>query len=65
MPNRRYARTSLTHDEIKAAIKEATKEFLDEKLAKFGWFSLYTIASFLLAGLTIMIAKTSGFPGVK
>lgn len=47
--------------EIRAAAKAAIREFLDEKFAQFGWFSLKTMLALALAALTLFILHAYGW----
>ncbi len=51
----------MTHDESKEILKEALKEWLDEKLAEFGWFSLKTLAIAGLGALVYFILVMNGW----
>lgn len=44
----------------KQAIKEAFREFLDDKLAKFGWFSMKWICSAFIVGVCYVFCKAKG-----
>lgn len=48
------------NDELKIALKAALKEWLDEKLAEFGRWSIMTIGAAALVALTYFILKFSG-----
>lgn len=48
-------------DQIKAALKEALKEWLDEKFAAFGRYSVYSLAAAGLASLIYFILTTNGW----
>jgi len=56
---------SLRHDDekelIKAAFKEAAKEWLDNKFAEFGKWSAMTIAAAALVALIYFILKLNGW----
>lgn len=47
----------MTPEDLKQAVKEAAKEWLDDQLAKVGKWTLNTIAAFILVGIVILIAK--------
>jgi hypothetical protein len=59
MPN--DLKEKLTHDEVKQATKEAIKEWMDEKFALLGLWSLRTILVAALGALTYFILATSGW----
>lgn len=48
-------------DEIKAALKEALKEWLDAKFAELGKWSLRAFAAAVLAALTYFILTMNGW----
>lgn len=48
-------------DKIKAALKEALKEWLDEKFTAFGKYSFYSLAASGLAALVYFILTTNGW----
>ncbi len=50
-----------TSDEVKAAMKKAIKEWLDEKFAEFGWFSFKMLGAAALAALTYFILSQNGW----
>jgi len=45
----------------KEVVKEAIKEWLNEKVAEFGWFSLKTIGYALVALIGYLWLSTHGF----
>jgi hypothetical protein len=45
----------------KAVVKEAIKEWLNEKVTQFGWFSIKTIGYALFALLSYIWLSTHGF----
>jgi len=49
----------------KTLIKEAIKEWLDDKFMQMGRWSFWGIAAFILAGLTYMIFKANGWRVVQ
>ena len=51
----------MSPEETKEAMKEALKEWLDEKAAKFGYFSMYTIAAAVIVGLGWFVLITHGW----
>lgn len=51
----------LTKDEVKAATKEAIKEWLDEQAARLGYWFLGLIA----VGALILILKANGWTLIK
>ncbi len=51
----------LTKDEVKAALKEAIKEWLDQQFIRFGKWSLAALASMALTLLLYASAKMSGW----
>ena len=46
---------------IREAAKAAIKEFLDEKFAQFGWFSIKSLGAMALAALTYFILAAYGW----
>lgn len=48
-------------DEVKKALKEALKEWLDSKYAELGKWSLHAIAAAVLAALTYFILTMNGW----
>lgn len=52
---------NLTPDEIKAALKAAIKEWLDEKFAEFGRWSMGAVVAAALAALTLFILHMNGW----
>ncbi len=48
-------------EKIKEAAKEAIREFLDEKFAAFGKWSLASIAALVLAGVVYFILLVNGW----
>jgi hypothetical protein len=48
----------LSQSELKIALKEGLKEWLDEQVTKFGWFALKTIGSALFAAVIGFIIWT-------
>lgn len=53
--------SGMTKDEQKEIVKEALKEWLDDKLASFGLLSLNLIMATALAGLLYVFIKTDGW----
>jgi hypothetical protein len=53
--------SELPQKEIKALMKEAMKEWLDEKFTLFGKFSAGTVACLALAALTYFILYMNGW----
>lgn len=51
----------LNPDEVKAALKDGIKEWLDDKFAMFGKWSLMTIMAMILASLTYFILIMNGW----
>lgn len=51
----------LSQSEIKVALKQAIKEWLDEKFAEFGWFSAKAVLAVLLAALTAFVLHQNGW----
>lgn len=51
----------LTKDETKAAMKEAIKEWLDERFIMFGKWSLITFATCIFAAFIYFVAWMSGW----
>ena len=48
-------------DEFKAAVKEGLKEWCNEALREFGWFSLKTIVALGLAGIIWLALISAGW----
>jgi hypothetical protein len=46
---------------IRAEARAAIKEFLDEKFAQFGWFSIKSIGALALGALTYFILLAYGW----
>lgn len=53
--------TNLTPAELKTALKSAIKEWLDEKFAEFGRWSLGAFMAALLAAATVFILRMNGW----
>lgn len=51
----------LTHEEVKQATKEAIKEWMDEKFAMLGIFSMRMILVAALGALTYFILLMNGW----
>jgi len=51
----------LTKEETKAAVKEAIKEWLNEKYATFGRWSLHGLLAMLLAGAVYLFMISNGW----
>lgn len=51
--------------DMKAAMKEALREWLDDKFAEFGKWSFYGIAGMVLVVMTIMALKFGGWTAPK
>lgn len=51
----------LERDEVKAAFKEALKEWLEEKFSEFGKWSFRAICAALFAALTYFVLSMSGW----
>lgn len=47
----------LNKDELKTAVKQAAKEWLDEQLDRFGRWTLRTLAAFIFVGILVVIIK--------
>ena len=45
----------------KEIVKQAIKEWLNERVAQFGWFSIKTIFSVIVAGLAYAYLVTHGW----
>lgn len=50
-----------TDDQIKQAAKEAIKEFLDDKFALFGKWSMGGIAAMFLAAMVFFLLAANGW----
>ncbi len=53
--------TNLTQAEMRAAIRDAIKEWLDERFAEFGRWSLGAFMASLLAALIVFILHMNGW----
>lgn len=51
----------MSHDDMKSALKEALKEWLDEKCAEFGRWTLRWLFAASFAALIYFILKTNGW----
>lgn len=51
----------MNEDEMKKAMKQAIKEWLDEQFAKFGRWSFYGLAAMGLAALVYFILSLNGW----
>jgi hypothetical protein len=51
----------VSDQDIKAALKEAIKEWMDEKVRAFGLFSLYTIGAAGIGALFYFILTMNGW----
>lgn len=51
----------MAEQEMKGILKEALKEWLDEKFSTFGKWSLATISALILGAITIFILNTNGW----
>ena len=55
----------LTHEEqveaFKSVIRAAIKEWLDEKIRDFGWWSFKTVAALAIAALAYFVLTHSGW----
>lgn len=50
-----------TDDDQKALIKEAIKEWLNEKIAEFGWFALKSVGAMAFAAVMYFILVQNGW----
>lgn len=50
-----------TPDQLKEIIKEALKEWLDEKFSTFGRWSFYTVGGIVLAALFYFVMVINGW----
>lgn len=48
-------------DDTKEAVKEAFKEWVDEKVQAFGWWSLKTIGMLIVGAILYFFVQTHGF----
>ena len=55
----------LDKNETKEALKEAIKEYLDEKVTSFGWLSLGVLGAAAVCALLYFILTTNGWSIVK
>lgn len=53
--------TDLEEEQQKVVIKEAIKEWLQEKITEFGWWSLKTIGALAIAGVVYLALISSGW----
>lgn len=51
----------LTGDEVKLAMRDAIKEWLDEKFAEFGWWSAKALAALVFAALIYFVLSQNGW----
>lgn len=51
----------MSNQDEKDALKEALKEWLDEKAASFGWFSIKTFGAVALMAMVYFIIQTQGW----
>lgn len=49
------------HDDMKTAVKEALREWLDEKYALFGKWSLHGLMALGLAAVVVLILWSNGW----
>ncbi len=61
MAHEHERRTDLNQAEVKAAMKAAIKEWLDEKFSEFGRWSMGAMFAAALAALTIFILRMNGW----
>lgn len=47
-------------EEIQSWVQEAIRDWLDQRISQFGWWSLKTIAAIALASLTALAAYKVG-----
>lgn len=52
---------SMTPDEIKAALKEGIKDWLDEQFTKFGKWSLTALTALIFTALIYFVLKMNGW----
>lgn len=57
-------KTDLNSEEVKSIMKEALKEWLDDKFSEFGKWSLGALMAALLAGVIIFILHMDGWQKV-
>ena len=50
---------------VKALLKQAIREWMDEQVTKFGWFAAHTIAVAFVAGLAYFTLWMDGWSHVK
>lgn len=50
----------MSTEETKEAMKEAIKEWLDDQVRKFGWWSLKTLGALALCGVVYLAFVSTG-----
>lgn len=51
----------MSDEETKILLKQALKEWLDEKISEFGWFALKTIGALAFAALVYFMLSMNGW----
>jgi len=51
----------VSNEEEKTILKEALKEWLDEKVTQLGWYTIKTAAILILGAVTYFILVTNGW----
>lgn len=61
MPREHERRDDLSAEEMKAAMKDALREWLDDKFSELGKWSLRAMLAAVLAALTFFILSMNGY----
>lgn len=61
MPLKQKPKIAMSHDEIKDVLKEALKEWLDDKFTAFGKWSFYGLCSAGMFALIYFILTINGW----
>jgi len=61
LPSRHARKRDMANEIEKEIVKQAIKEWLNEKVAQFGWFSIRTIFYVFVAGLAYAYLITHGW----
>jgi len=60
-PSERASMADLDKDDIKEALKEAIREWLDEKYAAFGKWSFHGLGAMVLCGIVYLAMISNGW----